>query len=99
MLHINIHSIDLAMLVSLLTTLAFAAPMPRQCNSDHESPGIHGCTWHYSNDDYEEGPAIPVGELSEEMRKALENVKPVSRQVDPKSRRAETPAGELSEAL
>jgi hypothetical protein len=75
MLHINIHRINLPMLVSLLATLAFAAPMPRQCNSDWEVPAM-GCTWHYSNDDYEEGPAIPVGELSEEMRKALENIKP-----------------------
>jgi hypothetical protein len=76
MLHINIHSIDLPMLVSLLTTLAFAAPMPRQCNSDHEVPGIHGCTWHYSNYYDHEGPAIPVGEPSEALRKALENIKP-----------------------
>jgi hypothetical protein len=75
MLHINIHSIDPPMLVSLLTTLAFAAPMPRQCNSDWEVPAM-GCTWHYSNDDYEAGPAIPVGEPSEALRKALENIKP-----------------------
>jgi len=74
-LHINIHSIDLAMLVSLLATLAFAAPMPRQCNSDWEVPAM-GCTWHSSNDDdYEAGPAIPDGEPSEALRKALENIK------------------------
>ena len=62
------------MLVSLLATLAFAAPMPRQCDADCESPGIHACTWHYSPDDRVDGPPLPVGELSEEMRKALENI-------------------------